>query len=66
MSNNKRRAEKRVEQEALLNKEYDDRRKEEARKEALTMWERIEEAEANKDVKDILHRLAEKLGMESL
>jgi hypothetical protein len=30
------------------------------------MWERIEESDASSDVKDILHRLAEKLGMEDL
>ena len=37
------------------------RRAEERRKEWLTMWERIEEADCSADVKDILHRLAEKL-----
>ena len=40
------------------------RRAEESRKDSLTMYERIEEADCNIDVKDILHRLAEKLGME--
>jgi hypothetical protein len=39
-------------------------RAEEARKDGLSMWERIEEADCSADVKDILHRLAEKLGME--
>jgi hypothetical protein len=39
-------------------------RAEEGRKEQLSMWERIEEADCNSDVKDILHRLAAKLGME--
>lgn len=64
MPNNKRRAEKRAEQQAHLDKEYDARRAEEARKDALTMWERIEEADLSEDTKDILHRFAEKLGME--
>ena len=40
------------------------KRAEAVRKAALTMWERIEEADCSADVRDILHRLAEKLGME--
>lgn len=38
--------------------------RERARREALTMWERIEESDASPDVKDILHRMAEHLGLE--
>ncbi len=38
--------------------------KERDRKATLTMWERIEEADASADVKEILHMLAEKLGLE--
>jgi hypothetical protein len=40
------------------------RRAEEVRKDGLTMWERIEEADCNGDLRDILHRFAQKLGME--
>lgn len=45
-------------------REYEANRAEQARKDALGMWERIEESDASADVKDILHRLAAKLGME--
>jgi thymidylate kinase len=60
MSNSARRKER----EAEFEKEQDARRVEEARKDALTMWERIEEADANDDMKDILHRLASHIGLE--
>jgi len=59
MSNSARRKER----EAEFKKEQDARRVEEARKDALTMWERIEEAPASDEVKDILHRLASHIGM---
>ena len=36
-------------------------RAEETRKDALSMWDRIEEAGASRDVKDILHRLDERM-----
>lgn len=35
-----------------------------ARKASLTMWERIEEADVSADVKEILHLMALKLGVE--
>ena len=59
------RPERRREREAEFEREYQARRKEEARKEALSMWGRIEEADTTPDVKDILHRLASHLGLES-
>lgn len=61
MSNSRRRAEREAEREAadLL------RRREEIRREALSMWERIEESDADWRVKEILHMLAEKLGLEA-
>lgn len=40
------------------------RAKEETRKAALTMWERIDEADASADVKEILHLMADWLGMD--
>lgn len=60
MSNKERRAAN----EAEWQRQYDARQAEEARKEALDMFMRIEEAEASADVKDILHRIAAHLGME--
>lgn len=58
------RDERRARQEAEFNAEYEKRQREVARKAALTMWERIEEAEASDDVKDILHRIAVHVGLE--
>ena len=60
MSSPQRRAEMRAkyEQEEIL------ARKEQARKDALCMYDRIAESDASSDVKDILHRLAEELGLE--
>lgn len=55
---------KREEREARLLAESEEREREEKRKAALTMWERIEEADASADVKEILHMMAQKLGME--
>lgn len=60
MSSKQRRAELEAEWEA---KQASNER-ERARREALTMWERIEESDASPDVKDILHRMAEHLGLE--
>jgi len=54
MSSKERRKEKQLEWEReLLNRDEERRRKE-----ALSMYERIEESDASLDVKDILHRLA--------
>lgn len=54
MSSKERRAEKQREWEAeLIHK-----RQEQNRKDALSMWERIEEADLSDDLKEILHRLA--------
>ena len=60
MSSPHRRAERQAEFEA----EQERRRREEVRRAALTMWERIDEAEASSDVKELLHMFAEKLGLE--
>lgn len=64
MAWNSRKAERRAEREAAFERGRMERGKEEARKEALSMWERIEEADASADVKDILHRLAQYVGLE--
>jgi hypothetical protein len=64
MSSNARRQQRRKELEQEAEYRLSLRIKEECRKEALSMWERIEEADTSADVKDILHRLAQKLGME--
>ena len=60
MSSKKRRAAN----EAEWQRNYEARQLEEARKAALNMWERIEESDASDDVKEILHMLAEKAGLE--
>lgn len=38
---------------------------EENRRLNLTVWERIEEADASDDVKELLHMFADKLGLEA-
>ena len=60
MSSTQRRKERELEREA------EDRARtiEYARRAALNMWERIEEADASPDVKEILHMLAGKMGLE--
>lgn len=55
---------RRAQREAEFDKECELRRLEDARKDALRMWDRIEEADASEDVKDILHRIVEQLGIE--
>lgn len=49
-----------------LQREEEDRKREaeERRRAGLSMWARIEEADASADVKEILHMMAAKLGME--
>lgn len=59
-----RKIERRREREAEWDAEDQARRAEEARKDALSMYERIEESDASSSVRDILHRMAEKLGLE--
>ena len=46
-------------------KQWEAESQERARKENLTMYDRIEESDASDDVKDILHRLALHAGLES-
>lgn len=60
MSNPARRREKQIER---ANQQIADE-EEQRRKNSLSMWERIEESDASADVKDILHRMAEFLGLE--
>lgn len=57
-------ASRRVEREAQWEAEYLKRCEEEARKESLSMFDRIEESDATADVKDILRRMAEKIGFD--
>ncbi len=64
MANNQRKAEKRKAQEAQLDRELQARIAEDARKAALSMWERIEEIKDISDVKDVLHLITEKLGID--
>ena len=59
-----RKEEKRAAQEAAMERDARVRAGEQERKAALSMWGRIEEAEASADVKEILHLLAEKVGLE--
>jgi hypothetical protein len=56
---------RRKELQTQRDREYEARWKEEARRASLTISERIDEADATSDVKEILHMLAEKLGLES-
>lgn len=58
------RPERRREKERQYEAEEEARRQEEWRKEQLSMYDRIEEADASEDVKDILHRLAQHAGLE--
>ncbi|XUM19782.1 hypothetical protein ACRAVF_19135 [Bradyrhizobium oligotrophicum S58] len=55
--------ERRTEREAQREAEQAARRAEERRKDALEMWERINESDASDDVKDILHRMAQHMGL---
>ena len=59
-----RKSERRKEREAEWATEDEARRAEERRKAALSMWERIEEMDGQNDIREILHMLAEKLGLE--
>ena len=60
-----RREQRRREREQEFNEEIAKQRKEEHRRLLLTMWERIEESGADWKVKEILHMLAEKIGLEN-
>ena len=57
---NERRAEKRAQWE----EEQRAQEAEHARRAGLTMWERIEEFVPDEELKNILHKLAEKCGLE--
>ena len=59
----RRKTERRREREAEYEAQDRARLTEEARKDALSMYERIEESDACSSVRDILHRMAEKLGL---
>lgn len=50
--------EKRRLKQELWDREMNALEKERSRKEDLSMWDRIEEADLHPDLKDILHRLA--------
>lgn len=64
MSNWKTRDAQRAEWEAEQERKHQAQREEACRKAGLTMWMRIHESGASDDVKEILHMMAEKLGME--
>ncbi len=59
-----RKDERRKERQAEWDAEDQVRRQEEARKAALSMYERIQEMDGQNDIREILHMLAEKLGLE--
>jgi hypothetical protein len=61
---NYRKNERRREKELAWEKKRAELDAERQRKGALSMYGRIEESDASPDVKDILHRLAEHLGIE--
>jgi thymidylate kinase len=56
--------ERKAQRQAEFDAEDQKRRAEDYRKEKLSMWERIEEADASEDVKDILHRITTFLVLE--
>lgn len=56
--------ERRAQQAKEFEQQQQERANEQLRKTRLTMWERIEEANASDDVKDILHRICEKIELE--
>ncbi len=60
---NQRNAERKA-REAELDASSRAREAEQARKASLSMWARIDEADVSEDVKEILHMMAEKLGLE--
>lgn len=64
MSRSAARDSRRARNQAMLYEANRLREIEEARRASLSTWERIEEADASPDVKEILHMIAEKLGME--
>ena len=61
---NHRKNERRREREAERAAEDAVRETEERRRAALSMWERIEEVDADSTVKEILHMLAAHMGLE--
>jgi hypothetical protein len=56
---------KRAERNAQWAREQEAMERERHRKDALIMYDRIEESDASDDVKDILHRIAEQCGLEN-
>lgn len=64
MSRNARAADRRKRREAEWQVEYEAREREQSRKDALPMYDRIEECRVDADVKDILHRMAVHVGLE--
>lgn len=55
---------RRRELEDIRQRESEERERERWRKNELSMFTRIEEADASEDVKDILHRMAQHMGLE--
>lgn len=65
VGNNQRNNERKARREAERLATEEARLEEEARRSRLTMWERIEESDASESVKELLHMLAEKCGLEN-
>lgn len=61
---NERKNARRAEREAAFDEVLKLEERERARKAALSMYLRIEEADASSDVKEILHMITERLKME--
>lgn len=64
MNSPARKAERKAEKQAQFEKECEERRQEEYRKQCLSMYMRIEETAIDEDLKYILHKITERLGME--
>jgi hypothetical protein len=63
MSNSEK--ERRARRERESNEREEKRLADEGREARLTMWERIEQCDADESVKKILHMLAESTGLET-
>lgn len=64
MSNNPRKAERRREREAAFEAQRETESRERERLAARSMFEKIEDASSVSDLKEILHAIANKLGLE--
>lgn len=64
MSRNARTADRRKRREAEWQVECEAREREQRRKDALSMYDRIEECSVDADLKDVLHRMAVHVGLE--